>query len=329
MEEGIVEVVEEEPMRGRPSQLLGIRPNCWFVIGIKIGREEVRGVLFDAKMNSVKKESVRILSHMRNNEGYAAALLEVIERLWNDKVLAVGICSSGIVSQGRIVVSHLMNVRVLQIEDLLKKSFDIDSVVLMNDVDALAYFLSNQQKGDFLALSYGTGIGASFWSNGHAKHFEMGHAVVANDGKCYCGQTGCLEYHSSEYAVLKSYLGKDIEFQDFVMNEEEKYRPIVEEIRAKARENFESVLSHYVEPFRRLSLVLGNLIMALKPKAVFFLGEGIVGQSMVETLQNLVRSKFNTEFIGDVHFRWAHADWEAGVALAAVRKFMPKILLHR
>jgi predicted NBD/HSP70 family sugar kinase len=127
--------------------------------------------------------------------------------------------------------------------------------------------------------------------------------------------------------VLKSYLGKDIDFEDFAMNEEEKYRPIVEEIRAKARSNFESVRVHYLGPFRRLSFVLGNLIMVLKPRSVVFLGEGIVNEEMVRILERFVTEKFNSEFIGSVDFRLSHASWEEGVALATVRRFLPKVLL--
>uniref|UniRef100_A0A832IDH8 ROK family transcriptional regulator n=1 Tax=Pseudothermotoga hypogea TaxID=57487 RepID=A0A832IDH8_9THEM len=324
LNEGFINVAETEPSRGRPSQLLRIDASRWSVIGIKVGREEVRGVLFDAAMRPVRKSSIRIFSHMRNNEGYASAVLGIVKELKSERLLGVGICSSGIVSGGEIVVSHLMNVRRLDIKKLLETSLDIGNVVLMNDVDALAYFLSNHEKNDFLAVSYGTGIGASFWNNGHAKHFEIGHAIVASEGKCYCGQTGCLEYHSSEYAVIKSYLGKDIDFEDFAMNEEEKYRSIVEEIRAKARSNFKSMEIHYIEPFRRLSLVLGNLIMVLKPSSVVFLGEGIVNDDMVRLLKRYAEERFNAEFIGNVDFQLAHASWEEGVALATVRKFLPK-----
>ncbi|WP_448524062.1 ROK family transcriptional regulator [Pseudothermotoga sp.] len=327
LDEGFVSVAETEPSRGRPSQLLCVDASRWFVIGIKVGREEVRGVLFDAVMHPVRKNSIRIFSHMRNNEGYASAVLGIVKELKSERLLGVGICSSGIVSHGEIVVSHFMNVRNLDIKKLLERSLNIGDVVLMNDVDALAYFLSSHEKEDFLTVSYGTGIGASFWSNGHAKHFEIGHAIVANEGRCYCGQTGCLEYHSSEYAVLKSYLGKDIDFQDFAMNEEEKYRPILEEIRARARSSFESVKVHYLEPFRRLSFVLGNLIMVLKPSSVVFLGEGIVNEDMVKILQRFVTEKFNSEFIGSVDFRLSRASWEEGVALAAVRRFLSKVLL--
>lgn len=327
LNEGFIEVTEIEPNKGRPSQILSIARSRWSVIGVKVGREEVRGVLFDATMQPLEKKSVRIFSHMRNNEGYASAILRIVDELRDEKLLGVGICSSGIVSHGEIIVSHLMNVRELKVEDRLAESLDIGNVVLMNDVDALAYFLSSHEKDDFLTVSYGTGIGASFWSNGHAKHFEIGHAIVTNEGRCYCGQTGCLEYHSSEYAVLKSYLGKDIDFEDFAMNEEEKYRPIVEEIRAKARSNFESVRVHYLGPFRRLSFVLGNLIMVLKPRSVVFLGEGIVNEEMVRILERFVTEKFNSEFIGSVDFRLSHASWEEGVALATVRRFLSKALL--
>lgn len=326
-EDNLVAVAENKVQRGRPSQIVWINPNAWSVIGIKIGREEVRGTLFNAAMKPIKTHRVRVLSHLRNNDGYTAILKQIISQLLMENVMGVGICSSGIVGNGKILISHLMNVKNLEIKNLLEKDFSLKNIVLTNDVDALCYSLSHQmKKEDFLVVSYGTGIGASFWSNGQAKHFEIGHAIVSGEGKCYCGQTGCLEFHASEYAVLKSFLGREIEFEDFVMNEEEKYRPYTEQMRSLVKNNFESMKLHYEKPFRMLSIVLGNLLMVLKPSVVFFLGEGMVNEKMVEFLKEFVQERFNQEFINNSIFRLASADWEYGVALAVVNKFLPEIV---
>lgn len=325
-EDNLIAVRENKVQRGRPSQIVWINPNAWSVIGIKIGREEVRGTLFDATVKPIKTHRVRVLSRLRNNDGYTTILKQTIGQLLMDNVMGVGICSSGIVGNGKVLISHLMNVKNLEIKNLLEKDFSLKNIVLMNDVDALCCSLSHQMKEDFLVVSYGTGIGASFWSSGQAKHFEIGHAIVSGEGKCYCGQTGCLEFHASEYAVLKSFLGQEIEFEDFVMNEEEKYRPHTEQMRSLAKNDFESMKLHYEKPFRMLSVILGNLLMVLKPSVVFFLGEGMVNEKMVEFLREFVRERFNQEFINNSVFRLASADWEYGVALAAVNKFLPEIV---
>lgn len=159
----------------------------------------------------------------------------------------------------------------------------------MNDTDALCYALSKIERSDFLVITYGTGIGASFWTKGQAQHFEIGHAIVSSDGRCYCGQTGCLEYHASEYAVLKSYTNREIDFEDFARNEEEKYREIIEKIRSTAVRDFHSVETHYRKALQMLGTILGNLLMVLKPSTVFLLGEGMVNEEMARFLKEYIK----------------------------------------
>ncbi len=325
-EEGLLQSDQITHSRGRPSQAVRINPHAWSVIGVKIGREEVRGTLFDATMKPLKTHGLRVLSHLRNNDGYTKAFEDVLEHLRCDNLLGVGVCSSGIVENGKIVISHLMNVSDLDLGKLLLKDFQIKRFILMNDTDALCYALSKTEKSDFLVLTYGTGIGASLWTKGQAQHFEIGHTIVSSDGRCYCGQTGCLEYHASEYAVLKVYKNQKIDFQDFARNEEEKYRESIEQIRNLAARDFKSVESYYTKAFQMLGTVIGNLLMILKPSKVFLLGEGMVSKQMAELLKEYIVSRFNREFINNITFSIAQADWEQGVATATVHKFLHEIV---
>ncbi len=312
--------------RGRPSQVVKINPSGWSVIGVKIGREEVRGTLFDAAMRPLKVHGVRVLSYLRNNDGYVKAFKDVLEHLLCENLLGIGICSSGIVEGGKIVVSHLMNVGNLDLGKIVQRDYQIKRFVLMNDTDALCYDIPKAERSDFLVVTYGTGIGASFWTKGQAQHFEIGHAIVSTDGKCYCGQTGCLEYHASEYAVLKSYANREIDFEDFARNEEEKYREIIEKIRSIAAKDFHLVETHYRKAFQMLGTILGNLLIVLKPSTVFLLGEGMVNEQMAKLLKEYIKGTFNREFINDVPFLIVKADWEQGVATATVHRFLHEMI---
>lgn len=325
-EEGLLCSEEVAQNRGRPSQVVKINPNAWSVIGVKIGREEVRGTLFDATMKPLKSHGLRVLSHLRNNDGYAQVFKEVLEYLNCDNLFGVGICSSGIVEDGKIVVSHLMNVNDLDIGKILMKDFRIRRFILMNDVDALCYALSRTERSDFLVLTYGTGIGASFWTRGQTQHFEIGHTIVSSEGRCYCGQIGCLEYHASEYAILKAYKNQEIDFEDFAKNEEEKYRETIENIRSMASKDFHSVQIHYEKAFQILGTILGNLLMVLKPSSVFLLGEGMVNEEMARFLKRYIKNRFNREFVNDITFSIVKADWEQGVATATVHRFLHEIV---
>lgn len=324
-EEQLVTAITLPKSRGRPMQLYRIKPDAWFSIGVKVGREEVRGTLFNALMQNIHTYSVRIMAEMRNNAGYSKAIKEVVENLICEKLLCVGICSSGIVDEKSIIVSHLMNVRNLNVAELLSQ-MNIENFVLMNDVDALSYAISNIGETNFLVLTYGTGIGASYYKFGKAQHIEIGHSIVSKTGKCYCGQVGCLEYHASEYAVLKAFLNKNFSFEDFAANEEEKYRDKINELRELSKSDFERVRSFYEPAFRLLSLVIGNLLLILKPSKVFFLGEGLTNVEMIKLMKNHVETNFNKEFVNSVVFETANANWEFGVALAGFHKFLHKLV---
>jgi len=323
---GLLLVEEVQQKRGRPSQIVKINPSAWRVVGIKVGREEVRGTLFDASAKPLKKHRISILSDMRNNDGYWKAISEIVENLACENLLGVGICSSGIVEDGKVVVSHLMNVRNLDLKTLLKSAFKLNNFLLMNDVDALCYSLSKSNGEDFLVVSYGAGIGASFWKENQANHIEMGHLIVSTQGKCYCGQTGCLEYSASEYAVLKNFLGKEIDFEDFAWNEEEKYRPSIEKLRKVAGGDFSVVREFYNTALKMLSTIVGDLVMTLKPSKVIFLGEGIVNPQMVQIIRKNVSEIFNKDFVKKVDFKTGLADWELGVASATVDRFIKQLL---
>ncbi len=325
VEEQLITVIAIPQSRGRPILMYRLKSDAWFSIGVKVGREEVRGALFNPLMQTVRTYAVRIMANMRNNTGYLSALKQVIENLKCKNLLCVGICSSGIVDENSIVVSHLMNVRNLNVAELLLQ-LGVENFVLMNDVDALSYAISDMGESDFLTLTYGTGIGASFYKFGKAQHIEIGHSIVSTEGKCYCGQVGCLEYHSSEYAVLKAFLKEDFSFEDFAANEEEKYRDKINELRKISRKNFEKVKDLYEPALRLLSFVVGNLLLILKPSKVFFLGEGLTNAQMVELVRSHVETKFNKEFINSVTFKTVDASWEFGVALASIHKFLRKLI---
>ncbi|KUK23692.1 MAG: ROK family protein [Thermotoga petrophila] len=323
LDEGFLVFEEIRKRRGRPYQILKVNPEKFTAIGVKVGREEVRGVLFDASMNPLKEHRVQILSGMRNNDGYTRALRETIEQLHSENLLGVGICSSGIVKEGKVIVSHVMNVKDWDPRKVLK---DLERILVMNDSDALCREISQRVNADFLLVSYGIGIGASLWKDKRIHHLEMGHMLASSEGKCYCGQTGCLEYHSSEYAVLKSCLGKEIDFEDFITSEEEKYRQTIEELREKARKDFDSVKVHYEKAFKTFSVVLGNVIMGSGVSRVFFAGEGVVNEEMIKILEEMVRARFNRDFVGEVQFQVANANWMLGAARAVVDKYLPYIV---
>jgi predicted NBD/HSP70 family sugar kinase len=328
---------------GRPSQVVGLKKDAWNILGIKIGREAVSGVLFDSKNNELERFSRPIFSNMRANSGYEKALRDVLNYFKSLKMplLGIGVCASGTVDshKGRIVYSPVMNVKDFSISGIIENIFGKLPVSVLNDVDSLATLEAflNPEK-DALLVSYGIGIGASYIHEGRVfnpvrglSSFEIGHVIVENKGNCYCGQIGCLEYHSSEYAILKHYLGIKKSFKYFIEKEEEVFRNSLIELREKARNPDDLLLEAYKKAFHYLALVLGDLIVILKPARVILFGEGVVGDWMAELLKEQIFQRFNSLVIGNFEMEVEHQIkfWEEGAAFSALLNFLPLLVASK
>lgn len=110
-----------------------------------------------------------------------------------------------------------------QIKKTLTDNFQVPTVV-ENDVNAVALgeaiYRAGMNYGDFLCLTYGTGIGGAIIINGgiyYGSTFsagEFGHIVTHAGGlKCGCGNQGCYESYASTKALIrtvKEYSGLDL-----------------------------------------------------------------------------------------------------------------------
>lgn len=337
MKLGFVEESKRVYSGGRPLQVVGLKKDAWNILGIKIGREAVSGVLFDSKSTELERFSRPIFSNMRTNTGYEMALRDVLNHFKSLKVplFGVGVCVSGIVDsyKGKIVYSPVMNVENLNISKIIENILGELPVSVLNDVDSLATLKAflNPEK-DALLVSYGIGIGASYIHDGKVfntvkglSSFEIGHIVVDETGDCYCGQVGCLEYHASEYAILRHYQGVKESFKYFIEKEEEVFRNSLIELRKKAQNPDDSLLKVYKKAFNYLALTLGNLITILKPVKVILFGEGIVGDWMAELLKEQIFQRFNPLMIGsfEIEVERQIKFWEEGAAFSVLLNSLP------
>lgn len=334
--EGFVEIsFVRKKYRGRPHEIIQLRKDAWHSIGLKIGREMVRGILFNACMEIIEESEVHITKEMRNNEGYTQAIFKVLDDLIDENVKAVGISSSGEVDSERIIESSILNVRNLDLKRKIIEKVEPKMgpivTILMNDVDSLAYFEKYFYGGKrFLVISYGVGIGASFFNedsvfvldNGRSI-LEIGHIIVGGEEECYCGQKGCLEIYASEYAVLKKFLKKDFSIKEFIEFEEEKFRESLVLLRKLAKDP-ESSKGYYIPSLEYLSIAVGNLITLFFPEKVVFYGEGIKNW-MVKEVEKFIKKRYRNNVVEEISFLCREKEknaWEIGVALNAVEKYI-------
>ncbi len=335
IEEGFVEIsFVRKKRRGRPYEVIRLREDAWYSIGLKIGRESVKGVLFNARMEMIDEVEVHITKEMRNNNGYTFAVFKVLEDLHRNNVKAIGISSSGEVDSERIINSPILNVWDLHLKKKIEEKLGPILITLMNDVDSLAYFEKYFYGGKrFLVISYGVGIGASFFDensifileNGRSI-LELGHIIVGDGEECYCGQRGCLEIYASEYAVLKEFLKEDFSIKEFIEFEEERFRKDLEHLRKLAKDP-DVVKEYYMPSLKYLSMAVGNLIMLFFPEKVVFYGEGIKSW-MVKEIEKFIKERYRSGVVGRINFLCREEEknaWETGVALNAVEKYISSL----
>ena len=313
--------------RGRPYEILELKKDAWFGISMKVGRESVRLMLFDARMTPIEEKEVKITKECRNTEGYRRIIESLLKPFEDhEKLVCVGISTSGIVENGKILHSPIMNVKDLDLHSIVYSLFPNSHVSILNDVEALANYEKHEFDGNrLLVINYGTGIGAAFLENGKRKFFEFGHVIVDPDGeKCYCGQRGCLETVASEYAVLKKFMNEDFSIMDFVEYEEERYRIRLDELRRLSRNNPKKVRRFFTDSLKILSKELSNLVIILNPKRVSFYGEGI-NRWMVEDMKTRIGTMLSKYRLSDVEFVCRENipySWEVGVLLDSLEKYL-------
>jgi len=310
-------IYQQKQARGRPAQVVTLNRNAWKGLSIKIGRESVRFVLFDTHMNILEKRVFRVKSHQRNNHGYLQLLKKGLKDF--DNISCIGVCSSGIVENGKIVFSPIMNVKNLEVQEILPQ--DIPTV-FMNDVEALTCFENFFFNGNnFLVINYGTGIGGAFRKDNEKKFFDLGHIIISNGERCYCGQSGCLETFASDYAVLKKFTDANFSIIDFVELEEEKFSKSLENLRKLAKKEPQKVKKYYNNSLEILSRVLGNICLIFKPEKVIFYGEGIT-KWMVKEIEERAKKQFLKEHLNDISFIYRGEidySWEIGVYIEATK----------
>ncbi len=259
--------------RGRPEEIISMNPNAWKTIGVKIGREAVVGVLMDASLKELDTSFEMIPHRMRNEHGSKELLRKVIDKLPKDGVVGIGLSVSGIVKNGIVVESPILNLKGVDFRKDIE-GFGVSEV--MGDIRSLAIYEVMKYGGDdFLVVNYGLGIGAGLYRKGKFSYLPIGHAVVEENGEeCYCGKRGCLETVASDYANLKSFTNGNFTIKEFVEYEHEKYYEKLKELWKLSKEEREDIRKHYEKSIKYLGSVLGNLSFLLSPKKIVLYGEG-------------------------------------------------------
>ncbi|HEY8300319.1 MAG TPA: ROK family protein [Jatrophihabitans sp.] len=178
-------------------------------VGIDVGGTRVKGALVSAAGDVIAAHSVATPAH---TAALTTAVTDLVAGLRDERTVAVGVVSPGVVADGMVVFSANLPWRDEPVRDRVAAASGLPTA-LGHDVAAAAS-AEGREHGDpdLLFVALGTGIAAAHVRSGTVspgatgRAGELGHQPVYPDGDaCPCGQRGCLERYASAAAIARRY----------------------------------------------------------------------------------------------------------------------------
>jgi predicted NBD/HSP70 family sugar kinase len=205
---------------GKQPEILAIDPDCFFYIGVDIGRSTLRIVVNNiagAETASMKEPTGDPFPEKEFISRVKKLTLRFVKKLKIDpeRILGAGFAMPALIEKGtgKVIVAPDFGWKEIPLQDWLQDGIPYPALV-KNSTQALAVNESSVFWTDeihtTLCVNLGYGIGAAIIT-GEALYEgtggisgELGHCVVDRDGPlCKCGNTGCLEAVSSGEAIAR------------------------------------------------------------------------------------------------------------------------------
>jgi predicted NBD/HSP70 family sugar kinase len=310
--------------RGRPTSPLVISADRTHVVGVKITKDEIFGVLTNLRAEILSRTSeVTTSSSIDDVEN---AIERVLATLLRDSptgsVSGLGVSVSGDVDvrSGRVRDSPLMSWRDVDLASRLEARLRLP-VIVENDVRALTMaeqmFGLGVNSSSFAVVTIGAGVGCGIFVNdrviegAHGVSGEIGHLPLAPGNLvCSCGRRGCVETVASSHAIL-SRIRTDLDDQSITM--------------ARAVELAHDGVGVAVAAFAEAGEVIGAALAALVnligPELVIIAGEGVAEYDL---LADHIRATFSEHAFGSaldcelMLLSHTFDDWARGAAVAVI-----------
>lgn len=324
-EAGIVEEVGEyESTGGRKAKALSIAGRVKFAVGIDITVNHISLVLIDLKGEIISQKRIR--KCYENLPEYYAAVAEELAFFISDsgvekeKILGVGVSLPGIIDkeQGRLVQSHILNVKNINLE-VLGRLIPYP-IHYENDANsaAVAELWGENRNAVYLSLSNTVG-GSVYFNHGiykgdNFRSAEFGHMILVPEGRtCYCGKKGCADAYCSA-KVLSACVGEEGTLAEFFA--------LLDKQEERAVRAFEQYLDS-------LAILITNLRMAFDCRIIV---GGYVGGYLKKYMTELERKVLGyNRFDNDtLYLQGCEYDREAsavGIAMTFVEEYFGSVVL--
>lgn len=306
---------------GRPSEMLVVRRDTHYFLGVKLTGDAVFAVVTDLSAQIVAQIEEPLVS--TSVADTVDQIVRIHARFAEDfeGICAAGVCLAGDIAgiDGRqiVTVSYFLQWRDVPLTELLGERLGIP-VTADNDVHALTaaeHWFGVGAGAESLALvTIGAGIGFGLivdgrvltGHNGRAGRFD--HVLVDSSGpSCGLGHPGCASVYLTSESIVRSIGTADLDYSSAV---------------ALARAGDAAALRAFDDAGNALGVILATVINGLDPERVILTGDGLAvvelaGDRVRQTLES-VRLPSDDPVQFDV-LPFEFTEWARAGAVAAIR----------
>jgi predicted NBD/HSP70 family sugar kinase len=333
----LVEGTEQQAGVGRPQVPLRVNNARHTVVGIKLARDEVIGVVIDLGAEVLAAQHRKLAD--RSVETAVEAIRSVTASLFaNDpdfarRAVGIGIGVGGHVDGriGMVRESPILGWHDVPLGDLVEAAVGLPAVV-ENDVNALAvaeqWFGAGRDVDWFAVVTVGAGVGCGLVLDGTLAHGatgaagELGHVTIDPDGApCSCGKRGCVETIATDGAILAAIRaagGPDVDSMTAAA--------------ALAREGDAHCRAAFTRAGDALGQAVALVLNLVNPTRVVLSGEGIAASDlMLDSLRaSMARHAFSSVADCELVTRpLADETWARGAATTVVQRLVSRPRLRR
>jgi predicted NBD/HSP70 family sugar kinase len=264
--------------RGRPVTPVAVAPGAILVVGLKLTRTMIYGVVMDLAGHPVTSESRPAVGNdVAHVVSVCSAIVEALASRVADRtrIVAVGVSVSGEVDvrDGFVRESALQGWVGVALRDLLESSLNLP-VMIDNDVRSLVFhehwFGEARDVRGLALVTIGAGVGSGMMVGGNVVTGafgvagELGHLPLASpDRICHCGRRGCVEAVAGFDGIVATWATRTGGSDDFLG------------VAARAHSGDEDAREAFMLAGRAIGSAIASIVNLIGPDVVYITGEGV------------------------------------------------------
>ncbi|MBY6046538.1 ROK family protein [Vannielia litorea] len=322
--------------RGRPPVALRVRGGAGYVVGVKIAEFKHTAVLTDMAGTTLASATLSRPSQARSLKAVLAETGELVREVTRRadvserEVIALGAGLPGLIDhpEGRVLWSSVLEGEGVPLAEKLTEALGIPAFI-DNDTNLLTlaelWFGRGRMARDFAVVSIEQGVGMGLvlgqglYRGAHSLALELGHTKVQLDGAlCRCGQRGCLEAYTSDYALVRE-AHTALELDSRLQLSPQM---VLESLHDRAKAGNEGARSIFRRAGRYMAAGLANVINLFDPSLIILSGERmqyqyLYAEEVMREMQGLIVGRGRKA--PDVAVNaWGDLVWARGAAALAL-----------